>query len=730
MNSTSQRPSDNLAFKRLPNILTDQFRSQIFFALLSWEYETRPTAEKHDLIAYLGRIAGCEEWAIATYISPFTRSHANDLMTMGTRILNQPPSIAALYIARYFNLKAEYCFHSFPETQEESINERSQYVKVHDDLPAELIVNNSLFRLTTADYDYDFRGHKAQAICQYEDATQRFHLVASREKRGREWVITIGSKAANAIFYSRADIARHPNATIILCLDLTVAIHWRRIARESKLLDKEQIIIATCFGDETTINALNFNHLAGHHVVIVPPPANRNALTGVTSWAERCLKGAASRVSIYPWPISSSRTCTANESMNHEQREETLWSQAAYLEDIELISKFSRAVCQKAIPFAGYPNWMQSIGLTEKKQDKAPAMEDTIQFTRLSEIAMTGDSESKHLSLDTLISPSYTTLIWGPSNAGKSWFVVQLSIALTTGLKAFGLPTTLSRRVCYLDGESRGEDFKKRCLQLLKDTPEAQQSAEQNLRVLNQTDLNILAAHSGDDLLAQLRKANTEVLVIDNLLSLAPSAAKSNAEGLFKFIRKVEQAGIAVIIVHHSGKDGETFKGSSDLGSLAKNIIRLEGRDQLKDAESISPSVKEACHAAGPVIRLTVEKCKIGPYIENVPVIYHLPVDKTWQLIEGSWELGNEALPPEEAKREADAQSTPASLEMNDNMSDLSPDEEKVLVALTGKKLKRAELETLTGFKEDKLRNILQKLGRSGFVRQEGTGKGTYYQPA
>jgi hypothetical protein len=236
-----------------------------------------------------------------------------------------------------------------------------------------------------------------------------------------------------------------------------VAIHWRRIARESKLLDKEQIIIATCFGDETTINALNFNHLAGHHVVIVPPPTNRNALTGVTSWAECRLKGAASRVSIYPWPISSSRTCTANGAMNPEQWEETPLGQATLLEDLESPTQFSRAVCQKAISIADYPNWIQSIGLVEKKQDKAPTMEDTIQFTRLSEIAITGDSESKHLSLDTLISPSYTTLIWGPSNAGKSWFVVQLSIALTTGLKAFGLPTTSSRRVCYLDGESRGE---------------------------------------------------------------------------------------------------------------------------------------------------------------------------------------------------------------------------------------------------------------------------------
>ena len=157
-------PTGNLAFKRLPNILTDQFRTQIFLSLLRWEYETRPTKEQHDMIAYLGRNARCEDWATDTYASPFTRSQASDIMTIGARILNQPPSVAAQHIARYFNLKAEYCFHSFPETQEESINEISQYVKVHDDLPAELIVNNSLFRLTTADYDYDFRGHKAQAI--------------------------------------------------------------------------------------------------------------------------------------------------------------------------------------------------------------------------------------------------------------------------------------------------------------------------------------------------------------------------------------------------------------------------------------------------------------------------------------------------------------------------------------------------------------------------------------
>ena len=298
------------------------------------------------------------------------------------------------------------------------------------------------------------------------------------------------------------------------------------------------------------------------------------------------------------------------------------------------------------------------------------------------------------------------------------------------GFNAFGLPAMAPRRVCYLDGEVGKEDFKARCDQLLHDNPDAQVLVNQNLSIVPQSGLNILDGGCSREVIELLRQAKADVLVIDNLLSLAPSAAKSNADGLFNFVRQVEQAGIAVIIVHHSGKDGTSFKGSSDLASLSQNVIRLDGREQLASLEDKSPQLEKICQADGPVVRMTVAKCKAAPQLERKSCTYHLPVGSGWRHIEGSLADVGQSPMSEGLSSEPRAVEPPVVPTRDVDMDSLSPDEEKVFSALKEKKRSRSELETRTGLKADKLGGILRNLSDREIIIREGRGKSTYYRCA
>ncbi len=127
-------------------------------------------------------------------------------------------------------------------------------------------------------------------------------------------------------------------------------------------------------------------------------------------------------------------------------------------------------------------------------------------------------------------------------------------------------------------------------------------------------------------LIPKLKKLGIEFLFLDNLQALDPQAGKFNAEKLFAFVRKMKRAGIAIFIIHHADKGGTNYKGPTDLVDLSQTVIRGEGVDDVrkimcKDQEN--SDILDACDEGGPVLRLTITKCKVGG-MKRKSVIYHL----------------------------------------------------------------------------------------------------------
>jgi hypothetical protein len=70
--------------------------------------------------------------------------------------------------------------------------------------------------------------------------------------------------------------------------------------------------------------------------------------------ADRCEKAGATSVKIYPWPIFADEDLDSVESSGQDQWKDMLLMQAEHLDDIELPSKFARAICNRSLSISDY----------------------------------------------------------------------------------------------------------------------------------------------------------------------------------------------------------------------------------------------------------------------------------------------------------------------------------------------------------------------------------------
>jgi hypothetical protein len=713
----------------LPSDFCSSLNAGIYRALVEYYFSLLPAGDKIQKVRELGYDVN-RIWPISGRWNVVKGQEYDSIITLAVMLLIRDRNKAALVVGSLLGIKPEYCFRTYPQKDDIPSALPLHNPQVREQIPKQLLVLGRNYELNVIHYMQDFRGNKEHAICYYVDSADpqnSFFLPATRVEVDGNPMLTIGMVPVPARLYARAQMAQLEGATVLLCQNMRVAMELSRIANGARLFEREGIIISGCYGGATAFPALKFDDLAGHDVVLLLEPT-RESLIDAPSLAKRCVKAGGASVSIYPWPVTAGDDLVAAEAAIRAQWKKDLWAQSVRVEDIELPSKFALDLKAKSIPALDYPEWLKDNVLISAAPDDMREIKKEIQFLSIDDLP-DGLEQPDIPTWDDLITSWYLTFIWGVSNAGKSLVAVQIVIAIMTCTDAFGIFSISKRLVAYLDGEI-GSDFKRRCLQLLKGNVKAQELLRQYLRVLPPSSgINLLDDACAEEIVSNLLEMKAQVLVIDNIFALAPAAVNSNVKKLFSFIHKVKQAGIAVIIIHHSGKDGATYKGPAELQSLSQNVIKLEGRDQLVEQGTLSPEVKKACNAGGAVTKITVEECKAAPLLEQKTAIYHLPKGGVWTHLEGDLVPTIDLDPlPAIVSAESEENSAIPVPEDKSTIHDLTPDEEKVCVALKGRNYKRAELETLTGFKTDKLGGILRRLVARGLVTKAGVGKATCYK--
>ena len=201
--------------------------------------------------------------------------------------------------------------------------------------------------------------------------------------------------------------------------------------------------------------------------------------------------------------------------------------------------------------------------------------------------------------VEGLIRKGGAAMVYGPSGVGKSWFSHTLMLLTAAGegreVRAAGegpgaaiLKAGNHKRakVCLLDGEMTEADIGYRG-KLLSDALGIELEVNEGIDTYLKTSQEHralfpdIANHEWvRHIIGFCRKEKYDLLMLDNLATLTDSLLDENsAAELSPFNNLVvglKEAGVAVLIVHHSNKAGSGYRGSTNIVTTLETVIKLE----------------------------------------------------------------------------------------------------------------------------------------------------------
>jgi KaiC/GvpD/RAD55 family RecA-like ATPase len=195
-----------------------------------------------------------------------------------------------------------------------------------------------------------------------------------------------------------------------------------------------------------------------------------------------------------------------------------------------------------------------------------------------------------------------SVLIWAAAGVGKTMLTLSLALAVAGGGTILGWKAPRPAKVLIIDGEMPLDDLKAR-LGSLSGAIEGLDldAARENLTIIARHDQDpdtpfpdFGREEEQDRVLALIRSHRPDLLVLDNLSTLATMDDENGAaetQRMVRLLTRLKQARIATLVVHHSGKTGRSFRGSSMLATTFEAILGLT-RDPGADALDTSGTTR------------------------------------------------------------------------------------------------------------------------------------------
>jgi AAA domain len=256
---------------------------------------------------------------------------------------------------------------------------------------------------------------------------------------------------------------------------------------------------------------------------------------------------------------------------------------------------------------------ISSIGIETKKQlgveieylhlpAPKPGSKDDIRLSLVKSIRPCTELSSLNIPsrgklLDDWFTEGDLGFIFAPRGLGKTWVALGIGAAIASGGTCGPWRARGQHRVLYIDGEMPCESIDRRIKGM---------GGIDNLRVLNHEVLFHLTGkvlNLGDlimqEVLTELLLAMPiKVLILDNLSCLFTGVSENDADAwelVLQWLLTLRRHRIAVIIVHHSGRNTENMRGTSRREDVAFWVIRLDGihREEREGATFISRFTKD-----------------------------------------------------------------------------------------------------------------------------------------
>lgn len=188
--------------------------------------------------------------------------------------------------------------------------------------------------------------------------------------------------------------------------------------------------------------------------------------------------------------------------------------------------------------------------------------------------------------LGSVITYGSTGMLSAPRGKGKTLLALRIIYATAAGkfLKPWG--RGIGCVVTYLDGEMHGRNLQDRLRQTgNSDSFDAtRQKALENIHIIGRDlfkhDIGYIDDEEGQALIESLLPDNCRLLVIDNLSAWTSSAREDGSAfaPIKRWLLRLRAKGIAVLLVHHTGKNGSQRGTSVHEDLLDYSILLREDK--------------------------------------------------------------------------------------------------------------------------------------------------------
>ena len=190
--------------------------------------------------------------------------------------------------------------------------------------------------------------------------------------------------------------------------------------------------------------------------------------------------------------------------------------------------------------------------------------------------------------------------VYGPRGLGKTWLSMYMAKCISEGKSCHNWQCSQARRVLYIDGEMPADGIKDRDASLSEHESENLHYLSHEI-YFNKTGKILALADSlqQDAILNLCIEQKIKVLFLDNLSCLFSGMAENQAddwERVLPWLLSFRRNKISVVIVHHSGKRGDTMRGTSRREDAAFWVIGLSnpvGDSKADGARFISRFTKD-----------------------------------------------------------------------------------------------------------------------------------------
>lgn len=170
-------------------------------------------------------------------------------------------------------------------------------------------------------------------------------------------------------------------------------------------------------------------------------------------------------------------------------------------------------------------------------------------------------------------------MIYAPRGLGKTFLALSTAYAIASGGSVLGWTTTAPTGVLYVDGEMPLQALQHRLRGIFAGS-DARLTDEEDFRLLSAD----CTAHGIPDLVTEEGRkvimenlGKAKVVVFDNLSTLTGARENEADEWLpmQRFLLDLRRRGIAVILVHHAGRNGHA-RGTSRREDILDTVISLK----------------------------------------------------------------------------------------------------------------------------------------------------------